>query len=285
MAWFWLTLIYLLFLTTAQVVNKKALNKLDIDEVVFGASVQVATAVVSLFLVALTGWSFTFNSTSIPIFIGMVVVYFFAVSLYYMGLKKVDLSLTSILDSAGAIFSLILGTLILRENLDVGKVLGVVLIICSGLVLFLKNKGASFNKFSLIIIISSFFYALGAIFDKKLNSFGNPLSYIVLSFGFAGLSILLIHYKRTIKALKGSFRDKSFWTGITTNGLLYAFGFWSLFEAYNKGGEVSRMFPITLSGSVLVPIAGIVILKERNNIPRKIIALLIMVAGLWFLGK
>ena len=285
MNWFWLTIVYLVFLTTAQLINKKSLNHLDIDEIVFGASVQLATSIVSFILALSTGWSFNFNSLSIPLLIGMGVTYFFAVSLYYTGLKKTELSLASILEPIGSIYSLILGVVLLHESFVILKLLGIILIVVAVLIVSVKNKVGSFNKYSLIILISIFFYALGAIFDKKLNTFGNPLSYLTLSFATAGLSMLLIYFKRTKEAFKQTFRNKNFWTGITLNGVLYSFGFWALFEAYNRGGEVSRMFPITLSMSVIIPILGIVFLKERDNIFRKLIAVVVMVFGLWILGR
>ncbi len=285
MNWFWLTIVYLVFLTTAQLINKKSLNHLDIDEIVFGASVQVATCVVSFVLALSTGWNFNFNSVSVPLLIGMGITYFFAVSLYYTGLKKTELSLASILESTGSIYSLILGVLLLHESFAMTKLLGIILIVIAVLIVSVKNKVGSFNKYSWIILISIFFYALGAIFDKKLNTFGNPLSYLTLSFATAGISMLLIYFKRTKKAFKETFRNKNFWIGISMNGLLYSLGFWALFEAYNRGGEVSRMFPITLSMSVIIPLLGIVFLKERDNIVKKLIAVAVMVSGLWILGR
>lgn len=285
MNWFWLTIVYLIFLTTAQLINKKSLNHIDIDEIIFGASVQIATCLVSLVLVSVTGWSFNFNSVSIPLLVGMGITYFCAVSLYYTGLKNTELSLASILESTGSIYSLILGVLLLGESFVLSKLFGIALIVTAVLIVSVKNKIGSFNKYSWIILASIFFYALGAIFDKKLNSFGNPLTYLVLSFGIAGFSMLIIYYKRTQKAFKGTFRNKKFWQGILLNGALYSFGFWSLFEAYNRGGEVSKMFPITLSMSVFIPIFGIFFLKERTNIIKKLIAVVIMVSGLWILGR
>lgn len=285
MNWFWLTIVYLVFLTTAQLINKKSLNHIDIDEIVFGASVQVSTCIVSFILALFTGWNFNFNSVSIPLLIGMGTTYFFAVSLYYTGLKKTELSLASILESTGSIYSLILGVLLLHESFVIQKLFGIILIIVAVLIVSIKNKVRSFNKYSWIILISIFFYALGAVFDKTLNTYGNPLSYLTLSFATAGISMLLIYFKRTKKAFKETFRNKNFWIGIFTNGLLYSFGFWALFEAYNRGGEVSKMFPITLSMSVLIPIFGIIFLKERDNVIKKLIAVVVMVFGLWILGR
>ncbi len=285
MNWFWLTIIYLIFLTSASLINKKSLNNQNIDEIVFGASIQLATCVTSLFLALLTGWNFVFNSTSTPLFIGMGIIYFLASSFYYTGLKKTELSVAAILDSTGSIYSLILGTLLLNEPYFLSKLIGIAFIVAAVLIVTLKNRVTSFNKYSWILLFSAFFYALGAIFDKKLNSFGNPLSYLTLSFATIGISMLLINFKRTKMAFKATFRNKNFWFGISVNGVLYSLGFWALFEAYNRGGEVSRMFPITLSMSVIIPILGIIFLKERDDISKKLLAIVIMVIGLWILGS
>ena len=215
----------------------------------------------------------------------MGIVYSLAISFYYTGLKKTELSVVAILDSTGSIYSLILGTLFLNEPLLLSKLIGIALIVAAILIVSFKNRVSSFNKYSWILLFSAFFYALGAIFDKKLNAFGNPLSYLTLSFATAGLSILLINFKRTKKAFNETFKNKNFWIGISVNGILYSLGFWALFEAYNRGGEVSRMFPITLSMSVIIPILGIIFLKERDNIVKKLVAIVFMIIGLWILGR
>ena len=285
MNWFWLTIIYLILLTSATLISKKSLNNLNIDEIVFGASIQLATSVTSLFLALLTGWNFVFNSASTPLFIGMGIIYSFAISFYFTGLKKTELSVAAILDSTSSIYSLILGTLFLNEPLLLSKFIGIAFIVAAILIVSFKNRVSSFNKYSWILLFSAFFYALGAIFDKKLNTFGNPLSYLTLSFATAGISILLINFKRTKIAFKETFKNKNFWIGISVNGVLYSLGFWALFEAYHRGGEVSRMFPITLSMSVIIPILGIIFLKERDNIVKKLVAIVIMILGLWILGS
>ena len=285
MNWFILTLIYVFFLTTASVINKKSLNTEKLDEIVFGASVQVATSIVSLLLALATGWAFTFNAVSIPLFIGMGIVYFFAVSMYFTGLSKIELSTVTILESTGAIYSLLLGIFLLGEPFTAMKLLGIALITAAVLIVSFSKEKKSFSKYSWIILAAIFFYALGAVLDKQLNAFGNPLSYLTLSFATAGISMLLIYFKRTKAALSGTFKLKAFWQGIITNGVLYSMGFWSLFEAYNRGGEVSRMFPITLSMSVLIPLMGILFLKERDSLPKKIVAIVVMIAGLWILGN
>lgn len=285
MNWFLLTLIYLVFLVTAEIINKKSVSNDDVDETIFGAGVQGATGVTAIILSLFIGWKYDFDIKLLPLFLGMGITYFIAVSTYFQSLKKMDLSLVAILFSVGSVFSLILGFVFYKEPISPLKILGVFLIIASVVVASLDKRKLNFNKYSMVVVMSSFFYALGAIFDKKLNSYGNPLSYMGISFGIACASMFVVYYKRTFVAFRETFRRKNFWKGIAINGPLYAFGFWALFEAYNRGGEVSRMYPMTLSVSVILPVLAIVFLKERKNLLNKIVALGIMILGLWSLGN
>lgn len=283
MTWLWLTFIYVAFLVSAELVNKKVVSHQKVDEIVFGASVQFATGVTSLVIALLLGWKFSFTVTSCFLFIGMIITYIIAVSLYFTGLKHVDLSLVTIFSALGSIWSLVLGFVLLNEPFTQVKVFGVLLMLLASVVVSLKKWKFSLDKYAWAVIVSSFFYTLGAVFDKSLNNFGNPLSYMSLSFSFVGFSMLLLYYKKTLRAMHAIFSIGSFWKGILINGVLYALGFWALFTAYQQGGEVSRMFPITLSTSIIVPILGILLLKERTDLLRKLLAVAIMIGGLWMI--
>ncbi|OGG08875.1 hypothetical protein A2154_04090 [Candidatus Gottesmanbacteria bacterium RBG_16_43_7] len=285
MNWFWLSLVYVLFLVCAELINKVSITDKRIDEVVFGASVQLTTGIFCLFLSFFLGWNFTFSTESVVLFAGMSITYIVAVSMYFRGLKHIDISRVSILSSLGSIWSLIMGLVILREQMTLMKVIGVLCIGAAGVVVSLKKQKVQLDLYTLLILGATVFYALGAVFDKRLNSYGTPLSYITLSFSFVGIGILLVFANRTKAAFKKTFKMMQFWRGILVNGALYSLGFTALFEAYNRGGEVSRLYPITHSTAVMVPILGIVILKERGNVVQKMLATGILLVGLWTIGK
>ncbi|QQS39416.1 EamA family transporter [Candidatus Woesebacteria bacterium] len=269
----------------AALINKKSLSINGIDELVFGSSVQLITGIICLVLALVTGWSFTFDSKSILMIVLMIGTYTLAVTCYYTGLKRVDLSEETILSSTGAIWSLILGVLIINESFGWSKIVGVLFILIANTILFWGPSILRFGKYEKIILFSTIFYAQGAVWDKLLSGYGNSLSYVAISFGLTGLFMLTFYHKRTIRAVKGTFLLKAYWKGVLTNGLLYSFAFWALFSAYLKGGEVSRMFPMTLSTSVLVPIFGIVILKEYKGMQRKLIASAVLIFGMFMIGR
>lgn len=283
MSWFELTLIYLIFMVTAAIINKKTLLVKGIDELVFGAFVQLSAGLFSLAIALKEGFQYSLVSGSIKLFPLMLVTYLIAVSLFYTGLKRVDLSKVTILNSTGSVWSLILGVLLLNEGVTLSKIFGIVLIVVACTIPLINKNKVALGKFEKYILISALFSALGAVLDKKLNSYGSAISYIAISFTLYGFFMLLIFGKRTLLAFKFTFRKREFWRGVLINGFLYSLAFWALFSAYQRGGEVSRMFPITLSSSVIVPILGIVLLKEYDKWKLKLVAVTVLLAGLWFI--
>jgi drug/metabolite transporter (DMT)-like permease len=285
MNWFELTLVYVIFLAGAEVVNKKTTGISQLDEVVFGGAVQVGTGIVCLVIAVFTGWKFEFTSVSTLMFLAMMMTYIGAVSLYFQGLKRVDLSLAAILLSSGMVWAWILGRLMLDEGITVTKVISGLLILVASGVCFIKKEKIEIGKSEVMLLGASFFYALGAMWDKQLNRFGNPTTYIGLSFFMVGVAVLVVFFKRTMNAMKNTFRMPGFWKSILFNSGAYALGFSALFAAYNLGGEASTMFTMTQGVAIVVSLFGVIFLKERKDLIRKLIAVILMGMGIWILGR
>jgi len=281
MNWFGLTLVYVFLMVAASIINKKTLQVGSVDPLIFGAFVQLTTGLICLGLALTEGFQFQFSMESVKLIAIMAITYLVGVSLYFTGLKEIDLSQETILSSTGSIWGLLLGALFLGEVFSGTKIIGVVLIFIASLVAFWERQVLHIGKYQKIILFSAPFYALGAMWDKQLNSYGSALSYLAISFTLVGIAMLLFYGKRTVTAFKESFRLAEFWKGTLVNGVFYALSFWALFTAYQKGGEVSRMFPMTLSTSVFVPILGILLLKEYNRWSQKVVSVVILTAGLW----
>lgn len=281
MNWFELTLIYVFLMVAASIINKKTLLVGKVDPLVFGAFVQLITGLICFGLALGEGFQFTLNVTSVKLLAVMVITYLIGVSMYFTGLKHIDLSQETILSSTGSIWSLLLGALFLGEVFSGTKIIGVTLIFVASLVAFWEKQVLHIGKYQKIILLSAPFYALGAMWDKQLNAYGSALSYLAISFTVVGITMLLFYGKRTVLAFGESFCLVEFWKGTLVNGVFYALSFWALFTAYQKGGEISRMFPMTLSTSVFVPILGILLLREYKRWPQKVVSVVILTAGLW----
>lgn len=76
-----------------------------------------------------------------------------------------------------------------------------------------------------------------------------------------------------------TFTQPGFKKVLFLNGLFLSATYYCVMRAYELGGEVSRMYPIQQLESVILPLLGIVFLKERKHLYQKVIAAIIAFIG------
>jgi drug/metabolite transporter (DMT)-like permease len=218
------------------------------------------------------------------LFCALAVTYTLGPSLYYIGLKHTDLSVTTVLDASGAVYSFVLGILFLKEGFDSTKLLGVALIIIA--IIIVSGKVRAFKRFNFyesILLISPIFYATGAVLDNILLKSGNTLTYLSLSFLTAGTVMTLVNIPRLYKSGDKSIKNKMFIKTVFINAFfVFMYGF-ATFKAYQLGGEVSKMYPIAQSESVIVPFLAIFLLGEKDNFKYKVVASIVAFVGILLL--
>lgn len=285
-SWFNLTLLSVAFLVSFFFLSKKLLNdEADIDPRLYGGSMQLVAGIVSFMVAVATGLHFELTGVSSIFLILMMACYSIGPSLYYDGFKHVELSESMILGSSGVIWSLVFGALFLGESFVWTKGVGVMLVFIAIILISLNNKISfqSFSKYKLFLLIAPIFYVLGATLDNKLMTFSNAATYLSMSFLLGGSAFLLVNIRRVSKTGKKTFGNSKFWKIVVINGLFVCLAYLCVFKAYELGGEVSRMFPIQQLESVLVPLLGIVLLKERDRIPMKLVSAIIAFAGIYLI--
>lgn len=285
MTWFTLTLTSQFTLIAYYFLSKRLLNKTEIDSRIYGACLQICSGLVALPFALMTGFKFEITPTSLILTGLMLTVYVIGPSLYYLGLKHVDLSELTILDASGVLWSMLFGVVLLQESFTGVKILGVLLILMAVILIGLDTKKLKlrFTRYELMVLFSTIFYTLGASLDNRLINFSNAISYLPISFLGAGILMLLINVPRFKTVGRATFGNKSFYKTVFVSGIFTAITYLLIMKAYEIGGEISSMYPIQQLESVIIPIIGILILKERNKIPQKIIAVALSLGGVWLL--
>ena len=134
-------------------------------------------------------------------------------------------------------------------------------------------------QFGAVVLIS-----IGIAFDKYLLFYFSPIFYIFIAFLGLPLPMLLMRKEAVpdffwfLKNIRKNYKI----IGVT---LLLVIGAVSLMFAYKTGGEISRITPITGFGTVLLVVGGIVFLKERDHLWKKIVATLFGIIGVILLTK
>ena len=285
MTWFTLALLSQFSLIAFYFLSKRLLNRGNIDPRLYGACLQLTTGLIALPFAIYTGFNFTLTPTSALLLLGMTATYVIGPSLYYTGLNKVDLSETTILDASGVLWSLLFGVIFLNESFNPSKLIGISLILLAVTILAYNRqlKKITLNRYEIYILISAAFYALGAVFDNKLVEFSTAISYLSISFMLAGIAMFASNLHRLKSVGAQTLLNSSFIKTVAVNGVFTSLTYFFIMTAYTVGGEVSRIYPIQQLESLIVPIIGIVFLKERKRIPQKLIAAALSIAGVLLL--
>jgi drug/metabolite transporter (DMT)-like permease len=285
MDWFSLTLLSQALLISYYFFSKKLLNKAHIDPRLYGACLKITIGSMALLFAVKTDFYFEFTSVNLMLLGCMAGFSALGVSLYYIGLKHVDLSEASIFDATGVVWSLIFGSTFLQEIISINKILGSSLLLFTVLLISIQPKTFKFKlgKYESFLLLAPVFFALGAILDTTLLKHANVFSYMGVSVLSAGLVMLITNSHRIKQHAQKNLLSLSFQATVLLNAGFIFGAYYCLFTAYQLGGEVSRMYPLQQIQSFVIPLVGIVLLKERNLMWRKIIAAGIAVVGVLLL--
>ncbi len=202
--------------------------------------------------------------------------------LVFNGLKKVEASEVNILSGFQILTVTSLGFILLHEEFNIGRVLGILLIFLGSLVVLNNNFKIKFSKHHLLIIIGMIFFGLATINDAyMINNFDSIPSFMLLSFIFPIIPVL-IYKPSEISHLNIYFRSKIFIVIFITS-LSLAFGGIAYYLSYKSGGDISQISPITQFSLIIAEIIAILFLNERSNLRNKMIGSILAFVGILLL--
>lgn len=287
MNWFAFTLLSQLFFVIGAYISKKFLNESALDPKVFGGLSQLLVGLIALPVAILTGFSFHLTPLTVLLLILVVVIYVIGTSFYFVGLKHVDISATTILVSSTSTWTLFVGIFILADSFSFDKLFGAIFITSAVILVSLESKSLQFklNKFELFLLLYAFMYAFGAALDNRLVLFSNAISYMSISFISVGVIMLLVNFRNLKSSHQGSTWSKSTIFSLLTISVLSFAAFYCIMHAYELHGEISSMMPIQQLSGVIVPIVGIIFLKERTKVPQKLVAAVMAFVGALLINR
>lgn len=196
--------------------------------------------------------------------------------------REIEASTLAILYRLTPIATLIASVVFLSEKATTDKVLGTVLIILGNIIVVAGRKSTiKFNRGLVFALISAITLGLAYTVDKKASIFYPLAIYTFIQYFFPPIYNLSIP-PLSFKILRDEITAAS-WR-IWALGLVSIGGYYSLIYAFSKA-DVSKVVPISTTSSILTVIAGAIILKERTNMVKKIIAVLVAFAGVLLIGK
>ncbi|MEK7595030.1 MAG: DMT family transporter [Patescibacteria group bacterium] len=189
--------------------------------------------------------------------------------------KYVEASTYTILTKFIPIVTFTIAILFLGESLTFPKIIAAFLIVGGNILAVFKGRKLAVQKgikYALIVILS---LGVAWSFDKRLSSFYPLAFYAFLTYAIPNVFLYL--FPRL--AVKGLLKEVkiSNWK-IILLAFVNVSAYYFLIKAFSYG-EASRVVLITSTSTILTVVIGIVFLKERSNVVRKVIAALLVTIG------
>ena len=281
MTWLYLSLASVLNFTylnlLSRVVSRKSKNP-RVMSVIFNFIAILMTLIIFIF-------SSGYKDFSLPK--GFSPYYYLFLACLFYGLnerlrfyasKYLEASLFAIISNVSVVIAFIVALFLYNESITTNKMLGFLLIMTSLLLVsFERIKKINWRGISLALLTSTFIGIAWSL-DKKGIYYFNLETYNV----FVWLLPFLIVYfpgvkfsdiKREIKINKWSLILLSF---------LNVFGYFLNLKAQSLA-EATKVIPIIQTSTVITVIFGIIILKEKSHLFKKILAGIIAVVGVFLL--
>lgn len=193
--------------------------------------------------------------------------------------KHLEVSVFSVINQLSNVFIIIIGLTIFREQFVVTKILGAGLILLGNAYLFYKRGKFELNKYAIYAILANMAFAVAMSTDIGISKLFNLPIYISITLIVPALLIKLLE-KIPLSTIKEEYINGNkkyfFATGITW-GLTILFSLRSF-----RFGQVTTIVPLSSTSVLLNVIVAYFLLNERSNLPKKIFAALLVMAGIYF---
>lgn len=198
----------------------------------------------------------------------------------FKALQSIEVSKFSILYATRAVVTIIIASIFLKESLNVIQLLGSGMILFS--ILFLNTTSTRdlfrFGKGELYTLTAALAFGIATVSDKYIIEWFDYIPYLTLDFLLPAIILIAIKPK-VVQEFRKLLVLKTLPT-ILLFSTLYALGALTFFGAMDASDNTSLVSSIGQVTTIVTVIMGVVLLKERKDLLKKIIAGVTSVIGL-----
>lgn len=199
----------------------------------------------------------------------------------YFGFKsysKLDVTIKTIFGESKVLFAFILSIIILRETVTLTKFLGV-FIVFIGILIISHKKGEKWghlkNKAVIYSLIASFLTAVVVIVDKYAQSYYSATTYSFLVYFIP--AILFFPFAISKKKELNSILKNGFWQ-ILAAAVLSTVSYYLMLKAFSLA-DAGVVYTITRASILVTIVGGIIFLKEKTDITKRIFVGILILIG------
>lgn len=191
--------------------------------------------------------------------------------------KGLEVSVYSVLKQLSSVFMVFASVFFFKESFVLNKFIGALLIILSNIIVFYNKKSLKFNKYLIYGILANISLTIALFLDVNYSNEFNLAFYVFLTFFIPSILILVferIKLKYIIKEYKNCNKLTLFLTGIS-----WAIMMISKLRSYQIG-KIIIVVPLLSLTVILNIIFSYFLLKEKENLLKKILASILIIIGI-----
>ncbi len=285
MSWQFLIGVSVLLYSLSAILQKVLLKDDKSEPISFSIFFQVGVAVViGILVLIIRGGILIPDITQISwSVLVMTILYALSNIFIFRSLKITEASRFTVIFSSKTLFAVLGASLFFRENLSSIQWLGALLIILGVAIISIKDFNKKINKGDLFALLAAILFGLANTNDRFLVKFFDIYLYVVMVFLLPGLATGLF-YPKKLKNLKIFLNGKTLYKMVLLC-LLYGLSAVAFFAALQTTSNSSQLFSINSFGAILTVVLSIIILKEKDQMAKKILGAVVSVIGLILVNK
>lgn len=286
MSWIVLITFSVLFGSVSALLQRVLVRDEKADTYSYSVLTQLTSAVVC-FLLALFFGRNTFPEFSVILESHVYVFILLSSSLYavnailcFKALQSIEVSKFSVLYATRAVVTIVIASVFLKESLNANQLLGAGMILFS--ILYLNTKSYKeflrFGKGEILTLTAALAFGIATVSDKYIIEWFDFIPYLTLDFLLPAITLIAIKPK-VVKEFRKLIAPKLL-PIILLFSTLYALAALTFFGAMDASDNTSLVSSIGQITTVATVILGIVVLKEREDMKKKLLASFLGFAGL-----
>lgn len=277
MNWFTFSLISVFSVSISNILQRVLLKDKHSDSYACGFVFQLICAVIITFFALINGFSMPPVG---PIWFNI----FFSATLWggytiflFKALQHTEASEVVVFLTSAVFWTILTAVIFLGETFGLQQIFGTGLILLAVLLVSYKKNGLSFHKGTVYLLLAALFSGIAFANDNYALRQVETFSYAAISFSLATLIILFARVSLVPKL--NSFLQPSLLIKMLLMCLFYSAFSLAIYLAYKAGGNASQLGPILQSRVILTILLATLLLKERENLLKKLTSAALVTVG------
>lgn len=218
------------------------------------------------------------TDTKIYILLGISIIFYAIVDRMNTTVRSgIEASTYSIIHQLSTVFMIFAGLIFFKEPFILSKFIGALLIVFSNILIFYKKGEGKPNKYIILGILANILFTIALFLDVNISDNFNLPFYVMMSLGIPAV-LIFIFEKIKFSDIKEEFKNGNK-KAIMITSVSWSLSIVAQLRAYQLG-NASVVAPLCALTVILNVIMGYFLLKEREDLAKKIIAATIIVFGI-----